>query len=138
MYTSDTVVVVEPFIRQPDGDDVIIGRAETGVFLAISPEAVEVLDNLARGRSVGEAVALYHQKHGEAPDLDEFLELLETKGIVKPYGRNESGGTRDRMPLAQIRRMHYHFGNFPQSIAQQLFSRPALMFYLIVVALALT
>src|SRR5215470_18920970 len=82
-YTRETFVTVHSFTRQPDGDEIIIGRKETGVFLAVPPEAVEVLEHLAQGKSVGEAADLYQQRYGEAPDLDDFLGLLESKGIVQ-------------------------------------------------------
>lgn len=121
MYTSDTVVSVQPFTQQPEGEDVIIGRAETGVFLAVPPEAVELLQNLAQGKSVGEVSNLYQQKHGETPDLDDFLGLMESKGIIKLFGENSHEST-----LQPIPRVRYHFSNFPRSLAQRIFSLPVL------------
>ena len=91
MYSPDTLVSVHPFTRQPEGEEVIIGRLETGVFLAVPPEAVEVLEYLAQGKSVGEASEIFRQAHGEVPDLNEFLDLLEAKGIVRPLAAGNSG-----------------------------------------------
>jgi hypothetical protein len=133
-YSPDTILIVPPFIRQQDADEVIIGRMDTGVFLAVPPGAVEVLDYLAEGKSVGEAAALYEQKHGEVPDLDEFLGLLESKGIVEPL--TNPAKNRSSAPPAESagRRVHYHFRNFPQQLAQRIFSAPALTAYLIIAA----
>ena len=91
MYTRDTVITVEPFTRQMEGEEVIIGRVETGVFLAVPCEAVEVLDDLAQGKTIGETSDIYLQKHGETPDLEEFLQILESKGIVKTIAQGNNG-----------------------------------------------
>src|SRR5437879_12767293 len=114
MYTPDTVVSVQAFTRQPEGEDVIIGRVENGIFLAVPPEAVELLEYLAQGKSVGEASKLYQQKYGETPDLDDFLGLMESKGFVKALNENILG------PATQpARQASYHFSNFPNSLAQR-------------------
>jgi len=137
-YTPDTVVAVQPFTRQPEGDDVIIGVAETGVFLAVPPEAVELLEQFAQGKSVGEVSNLYQQRYGEVLDMDDFLGLLETKGIVKPFvqGRAQTSASQPARPPAP--KVRYHFGNFPQAVARRIFSRPvlAVCFVLIVMATA--
>jgi putative peptide zinc metalloprotease protein len=136
MYTRDTVITVQPFTRQVEGEDVIIGRVETGVFLAIPPEAVELLDDLSQGKTIGEVSDLYLQKYGETPDLDDFLHLLETKGIVRPLVEGENGADRATTASAPVSRVRYHFSNFPQPLAQLLFSRPVVLGLLAVIILA--
>jgi putative peptide zinc metalloprotease protein len=134
MYTRDTVVRVRPLSRQQQGEEVIIGSAATGVFLAVPPEAVELLEDLAQGKSVGEVSDLYQQRHGEIPDLDDFLGLLETKGIVEPLVENNGVAPSS---ARQPSRPRYHFGNFPQSLAQRLFSLPVLSVCFLLIVLAL-
>ncbi|HET6840581.1 MAG TPA: hypothetical protein VFK06_02695 [Candidatus Angelobacter sp.] len=124
-YTQETVVTVQPFTRQPEGEDIIIGVVETGVFLAVPPVAVELLEYFAQGRSVGEVSELYQQKYGEALDVDDFLNLLENKGIVKPVGKGSELKAASPAPRT-VRRVRYHFGNFPQPLAQLIFSRPVI------------
>lgn len=125
MYSRDALVAVQSFTRQREGEDVIIGRPETGVFLAIPPEAVEVLDHLAEGRTVGEVFDLYQEKYGEAPDMEDFLGLLEEKGIVRPATQN---GNQPAAPAArkQPGRLKYHFSGFPETLAKRIFGWPAL------------
>lgn len=145
-YNRDMLVDVLPFTRQYEGEEVIIGRVETGTFLAVPPGAVEVLEALADGKSVGEAADLYREKHGEVPDLTDFLAILESKGIVKPAGSDESqsslaasrNGVREDARRAP-RPMRYHFSNFPQDVAQRIFSGPAIgfCFGLIAIGIAL-
>jgi hypothetical protein len=134
MYTRETIVTVKPFTRQPEGEDVIIGNAESGVFLAVPPEAVELLDCLAQGKSVGEAQQFYHEKYGEIPDLDEFLELLETKGMIGNGNHSTRSGNANVRPSVSLR---YHFSNFPQRTAQVLFGTTALIIYGLLTGLAI-
>src|SRR6516225_6623900 len=95
MYTRDTVVTVRPFTCQPEGEDMIIGRVETGVFLAVPPAAVKLLEELAQGKSVGEVADWHHQEYGEPVDMDDFLEVMESKGILesRAAGSLKSGDT---------------------------------------------
>jgi putative peptide zinc metalloprotease protein len=143
MFTRDTIVAVHPFTQQPEREDVIIGRIETGVFLAVPLEAVELLEQLAQGKTVGEVADIYHQKHGEPVDLDDFLTILETKGIVERA--RDGGGSKDdkgesreavsrRSPAPPQR---YHFSTFPQPLAQRLFGKPVLTGCFLVIAIAL-
>ena len=135
MYTRDTVVVVEPFTRQPDGEDIIIGRVETGVFLAVPPEAVQVLEELEAGKSVGEVSDAYRDRHGEELDLGPFLGVLESKGIVRQAAGANPAETAGKAsgPV----KLRYHFSSFPQPLARALFSRPVLALGFAAIATAL-
>jgi hypothetical protein len=137
MYTQDTVVFVHPFTKQQEGSDVIIGRVETGVFLAVPPEAVEVLEHLTQGRSVGEVAQI---SQSEVADLDEFLSYLETKGFVKPRIKSINDPEDHVKPVFQAvpkpAPMRYHFANFPQSLARLIFSRPVMAGCFVMMAIA--
>lgn len=138
MYNREAYVDVYPFTRQAEGEQVIVGRVETGTFLALPCEALEVLDGLAAGKSVGEVQDLFQEKHGETPEMEEFLGLLESKGFVWP--RNQArpdataAGSAAEPPAA--RRVRYHFANFPEDLAQKLFGRAALAGFAVLTVLA--
>lgn len=143
MYTKDTRVSVHPFTRQLENGEMIIGRPDTGVFLALPIEAVEVLDQLAGGRTVGEVRDLFQQRHGELLDMDDFLGFLESRGLVQ--GAN---GKRNGHPIAAAAPssvasvpapIRYHFTNIPQKVAQIFFNGTALILYggLVLTALAI-
>lgn len=140
MYTPDTVISVQPFTRQADGEEVIIGRVETGVFLAVPSEAVELLDELAQGRTIGEVSDNYLRKYGETPDLEDFLQILETKGIIKPLVPEDDGGAVTSAASAaeqpQAPHVRYHFSNFPHWLARLIFSMPVLAGCFMVITLA--
>jgi len=136
MYTRDAVITVLPFSQQRQGEDVVIGRVDTGVFLAIPPDAVEILEELAAGKNIGEVSDSYQRKYGSVPDLDDFLDLLEAKGIVNSDSIDtESRPLVRKGPLA-TRQIHYHFAGFPESIARSLFGKPALTASLLLVLYA--
>jgi putative peptide zinc metalloprotease protein len=138
VYTNEAKVTVFPFTRQAEGGEVVIGRLETGVFLALPPDAVEILDVLAAGETVGRAQEIYRAKYGETPEMEEFLGFLQTKGFVQPAAGKEralnaAGPSR---ASAGPRQPRYHFANIPQSVANALFGRTALTIAALLVALA--
>jgi hypothetical protein len=135
MLGREAVVTVMPLTRQQEGDEVIIGRPETGVFLAIPREAAELLDQLAQGKSLGEISDLYQQKYGETPDLNDFVSLLESKGLVALSGAS-NGGTGAGANVPQPPKQRFHFSDFPERLAQRLFGRSAVALYFLVIALA--
>lgn len=134
MYSPDTVVAVQSFIRRAEGDEIIISRPEDAIFLAVPPEAVEVLDHLSHGKTIGEAANIYQQKYGEILDMDEFLCALEAKGIIQSW---PAKGDKAALSLAVPgRQASYHFKNFPGRLAQRIFSPPVLASSLLFVILA--
>jgi putative peptide zinc metalloprotease protein len=81
-YTSETKVKVCSFARRMEGDTVTIADMYRQVFLSIPTEALEILDNLVAGRTVGEARDCFEAKHGETPDIEDFLDVLDSAGFV--------------------------------------------------------
>jgi putative peptide zinc metalloprotease protein len=134
-FPSAALVTVHPFLRQPEGDETVIGRADTGTFLAVPTVALEILDQLAAGASVGEAQATFQQRHGELPDLEDLLCHLEGKGLVAPWGLAlETAAEGAATPPAPLR---FHFENFPLGWAQRLCGRHALTLYFTIIGAAL-
>jgi putative peptide zinc metalloprotease protein len=133
MFTADSIVAVRPFTRQREGEEVVIGNVATGTFLALPPEAVELIDLLAAGKSVGEVSESYREATGVTPDLEDLLSFLETKGLVEPFGKDMSVKETTRPPRAP----KYHFSSFPQSLASMLFGRNALIILCLLLSLAI-
>lgn len=119
---TDTVVTVRPFRRNREGDDVIIGDMDRQVFLAVPPEAVEILDGLAAGRTVGQVAADFEQRHGEIPDIAGFLDVLELEGFVARDGAPLPADTR----LSRSFRRSWNLGWLSQRTAARLLSWPVL------------
>jgi len=133
LYTRDTKVAVLPFSRQQEGEETVIGNPETGVFLAVPQEVVEMLDLLALGKTSGEVSDLYLERTGETPDLDDLLGFLETKGLVRPKGPEDLERQKPQVPG---RARKFHFGEFPQSLARFIFSVHVLAFEAVLAAVA--
>lgn len=135
-YTTNSLVSVHPFTRQTEGSEVVIGIPGNDLFLVLPHDAVELLDYLASGKTIGEAKSIYQDKYGEIPDLEDFIHGLERRGFVTIMGDSSFDRAVAKTPgKSQINR--YHFANFPQSLAQKIFSIPALIIYGFLVGLAL-
>ncbi|HYC90844.1 MAG TPA: hypothetical protein VEO54_16625 [Thermoanaerobaculia bacterium] len=83
-YSPHTHVHVAELSRQPEPDGVLVGRKDTATFLLLPAEAVEILDDLAAGLTVGDAQRRYQERHGETPDVEDLLTTLEESGFVRP------------------------------------------------------
>lgn len=129
---------VQPFLEQPDGDDVIIADPDRACYLSVPREAVTLLRLFAEGFTVGEASAAYQRQYGMTPDVDDFLEALTDAGFldVQARGGDVSTATPTPTPVARAVR-RYHFGHFPESLARRLCSAPVLLVLGAVVGLAL-
>ena len=131
-YTANTCVVIRQLSRQQEGQEFIIGRADTSTFLVLPADAVEILDYLATGITIGEAQSLYQIKYNEIPDIQDLLSILEDAGFVEPI--IDGIGKRNKGNIKEVGRLHkaepvitrYHFNRIPQAFAQKLFSRPVL------------
>jgi putative peptide zinc metalloprotease protein len=152
MYEPSTQVAVYPFTRQPDGEEIVIGRTDTGIFLSLPREAVEILDWLRDGRTVAEAQAQYQEKYGEIPDVADLLTFLQEKGFVRP----RRDGTSADAPVSAANAanavitpaadktfappaaaaVRYHFANIPVPLARKLFGKTALALGALIFALA--
>ncbi|HLO83547.1 MAG TPA: hypothetical protein VK203_00860 [Nostocaceae cyanobacterium] len=143
LYTTDALVAVYPFTRQSEGEEVVIGHPETNVFLVLPFDAVEILDYLAVGKTVGETKLIYQEKYGEVPDIEDLLTFLQNKGFVKPLLSSQSELSPSLIQSAfvpsspQVTKVRYHFTNFPRSLAQKIFSFPVLLGCGVLISLAL-
>ena len=136
-YTSSTLISVYPFTRQQDDSEVIIGQVETASYLVLPVEAVEILDFLALGKTVGETRSIYKEKYGENPDIEDLLEVLEEKGFIKALLKNESSQFLWTLKPKQDNKVRYHFSDFSQSLAQNIFGSNVLIGCSAIVSLAL-
>jgi len=116
--------VVERFVRQVEGEEVVIGMPERGAFLALPRDAVEILDEIASGRPTSEIAAEYEERHGVVPDIDGLLGELERRGFVRRAAdgvlQGASGEPVDTAP-AEAR---FHFEWIPRRWARTLWSPP--------------
>ncbi|WP_392535105.1 hypothetical protein [Nostoc sp. C117] len=131
-YPADALVSIYPFTRQPEGDEFIIGRVDTNIFLALPSDAIELLDYLAAGKTIGQAQSFYQKKYNEVPDIEGLLEVLEENDFVNILSSRQIVLSTDTKQPKQIN----HFTQISQSAAQKLFSKKALIGCGLVILLA--
>jgi hypothetical protein len=137
-YALHDFVDVLPFTRQPEGDEIVIGRPDAGVFLALPAEAIEILDDLAAGQSVGAAQRSFERAHQETPDVADLLIFLESKGFVRKRGGEPAHGHGSPAPpkTSSPAGVRYHFTNIPESAARRVFGPASTRLYLLIIAAA--
>jgi putative peptide zinc metalloprotease protein len=133
-FTADALVAVYPFTRQPSGDEVIIGRQGASAFLVLGQDAVQVLDDLAAGKTLGEAEALYFERHGERPDLGDFLGSLRDKGLVRRLDQADQAVTA---PQPEAAAAVSAWRRLLDAVARLLFGRVAVAVWAIAMLAAL-
>ncbi|MEO1083462.1 MAG: hypothetical protein AAFY88_04410 [Acidobacteriota bacterium] len=112
-----------PYSVQVEDGEAVIGRPETGVFFALPVEALELIEGLAAGESVSTVRDQFAERHGESPDMADFLAHLHAHGLIRPVGAGGEG-------TAEIPQFRDQFGWIPKPLAQAFFSRPAWLLYL--------
>lgn len=141
MFTDEMKVAVFPFSRQVEGEEVVIGRVDTGVFLSLPSDAVEILDTLAAGETVGRAQEIYRERYGLIPEVGDLLEYLQAKGFVALVKDGEGPAVGSAVPISSVaaslpQQKNYHFTNIPQSVAQVVFGPLGKIVAALLVALA--
>jgi putative peptide zinc metalloprotease protein len=132
-YPADALVSIYPFTRQSEGDEFIIGRVDTNIFLALPSDAIELLDYLAAGNTIGQAQRLYQQKYHELPDIEGLLEVLEENDFVNILSSKQIVlPTHTKQP-----KQTNHFTWISESFAKKIFSQKVLIGSVLVIVLAL-
>jgi putative peptide zinc metalloprotease protein len=137
-YAKSDLIDVQEFTRQADGEEIVIGLPVAGTFLALPAEAIEILDSLASGKTVGKAQAEFARVHGVEPDIDDLLRCLEQRGFVRLHGREHRSEIRPQGAVGSTGKgVRYHFASIPQSVAKQFFGPFPISFYLVTIIVAL-
>ncbi|MBC3839695.1 hypothetical protein GXW82_04040 [Streptacidiphilus sp. 4-A2] len=66
-----------------EGDEVVVGRAETESYAVFPADAARVVQQLRDGASVGQAAAWYAEEYGETADVADLVETLRELGFVR-------------------------------------------------------
>ncbi|MGW2231384.1 hypothetical protein [Streptomyces formicae] len=102
-----------------------VGRAETGVFIALPVEGVALVEWLGQGMPLTEVGVCFEDVFGVAPELGEFVEGLLECGFIKSID-----GTPTGVAVAgQAARGWRLFASLPAERLGWLLSRPCLIAY---------
>lgn len=130
-YPDEARVDIAPFVRQVEGDQATIGLPDAAIFLTLPVAAVEILDDLARGCTVGEARQRYLERHGEQAHVVDLLQQLAGRGFVRLSAA--AGTVVDPVSRASTRH-RYHLQWVKSEWASFAFGRPALSGYAAILA----
>ncbi len=127
-YCADALVTVYPFAQQRDGTDVIIGNSMRSSFLSIPVAALDILTNLAKGKTVGETQALHERQYGDKPGIEAFLEMLEDEGFVAVniHGASPTSTVASFASLDSAAHLS-HFAHISPEMARRICGLPALV-----------
>jgi hypothetical protein len=124
MLTDRSPLLFHDLAFHADGDEVAVGRPETGSFAIFPPDGAELLRRLIAGDSPATAAAWYQGSYGEAVNMDQFLATLDELGLLK---------TPASLPAQPSPPDH---GVGWQGLGRAVFSPPAALAWLAVVAIA--
>ncbi|MFD0526180.1 hypothetical protein ACFQ1I_01250 [Kitasatospora arboriphila] len=104
----------------PEGDEVLVGRLDTGSYAVFPADGAELLQRLAEGMPLDRAAEWYEETFEEPVDVEDFLETIRELGFVRETGAEQT------TPAAPVRF---------RRLARAAFSPAAWLCYLAVVAL---
>jgi hypothetical protein len=115
---SDHVIQFHRLSFVPDGQDVVVGRPDTGSYAVLPSDGAELLRRLAEGMSADQAADWYEGTFGEPVDLGDFLESMDDLGFLRSGGEPPAPAPVPRF----------------QGLGRALFSWPAWIAYLLTAA----
>lgn len=122
LITDESVIAFHELYRSEEEDGfILVGRKDIGSYLSIPAEAVEVIDLLNSGKTVGETKTLLEKKYGEEVEIEEFIEdLIENEMIKHVDGFEIATTSREQKDL---------FSGIKQQHVGWMFSRCAWIVY---------
>jgi len=125
--TSETHVTLHPLTIRQEDEEHIVGRVETGEFVALPEIGARIIELLQRGCSLGEVRAQIQEESGVEVALDDFLASLAELGFVQALDGHPVDLSETPKPnLAWLRAHHVRW----------LFSWPAQVVYLVLLLAA--
>ncbi|MFF2996349.1 hypothetical protein ACFVTC_17500 [Streptomyces sp. NPDC057950] len=88
----------------PEGDEVVVGRLDTGSYAVFPADGAELLRQLMRGMALGAAADWYETTFGEDADLQDFVTTLRELGFVDDEDRGRPAPPAPRVRLRGLGR----------------------------------
>jgi hypothetical protein len=76
-----------------EGDDVVVGRLETGAYAVFPADGAELLKRLADGLPLDEAEAWFEATFDEPVDVEDFVDTLRDLGFLREDQIADAAGT---------------------------------------------
>jgi hypothetical protein len=101
----------------PDGDEVVVGRVDTGVYVVLDADGAELLHRLAGGMTPSDAAGWYEARFGEPVNIVGFVGTLRELEFVRDTAPDRASG------MVQVPKIRF------QRLGRALFSWPAWLGY---------
>jgi hypothetical protein len=83
---SQPVLVLHELSFVTEGDEVVVGRVDTGSYAVFPADGAELVRRIAGGMSLSQAAAWYEQSFGEPVDIGDLADTLAELGFVRAAG----------------------------------------------------
>lgn len=80
---SDPVLAIHELSYVPDGDEVVVGRMDTGSYAVLPTDGAELLKQIAAGMAPEQAARWYEDTFSEPVDVEDFIDTLRDLGFVR-------------------------------------------------------
>ncbi|MDQ2958682.1 MAG: PqqD family protein [Actinomycetota bacterium] len=111
---QEKVILFHRLSFVPEGEDVVVGRVDTGSYAVLPADGAELLQRLSEGMAPQQAADWFEANYDEAVDIDDFLESLADLGFVRSVD--------DAQPINSAPRLQW--------LGRLVFSRLAWLVYL--------
>src|SRR5437660_7980790 len=81
--SDDEALTFHPLTYVQEGEEITVGRADSGVYAVFPPDGAALLQQLQAGLSPARSSQWYLETYGEAADIDAFLETLRELHFVR-------------------------------------------------------
>ncbi|MEU9132014.1 hypothetical protein AB0D08_28580 [Kitasatospora sp. NPDC048540] len=79
---------MHPLVFHPEGEDVVVGRADTDTYVVLPVDGAYLVHLLAEGTPPNRAAAAYRERWGEDVDIQDLLDSLDELGFLLADGEH--------------------------------------------------
>jgi putative peptide zinc metalloprotease protein len=88
--TKDSIITFHAlYTGEKEDGFVLVGRKDIASYISLPVEALEVIDLLNSGKTVGETKEILERKYGEEAEVEEFVEYMIENEMVKSVDGTE-------------------------------------------------
>jgi hypothetical protein len=80
---NDEALIFHPLVYTPEGEEVTIGRPDSATYAVFPADGAALLQKLQAGLSPAQACQWYQESYGQTPDMDAFLETLQSLHFLR-------------------------------------------------------
>lgn len=100
---SGSTLAVHELSFVPEGEDVVVGRMDTGSYAVFPADGAELLKRLAAGLPLEQAAEWYEATFSEPVDVEDFVDTLQELGFLREPDGGPGEPERPAPPPARVR-----------------------------------